>query len=323
MAVVIAIDAGTTGVRAYALDEAGQPAGWSYREFPQHYPRPGWIEHDLDDIWQAVQATLAELSDQLARDGQTVAALGITNQRETVAAWSRRTGRPAGRAIVWQDRRTAERCEQLAEAGHLPLVRKRTGLVLDPYFSATKMGWLLTEGVVEPGPDLALGTIDSWVLWQLTGGTGPAGAVHATDASNASRTLLYDVVDLAWSDELADVFGVPVEALPEVRPSSGVLARTAAGATALPGGVPIAGVAGDQQSALFGQACFAEGMTKNTYGTGSLRADERGSDLPRAGGGAADHGGLDAGRRHAPPTPWRAPSSSPAPPSSGCGTGWG
>jgi glycerol kinase len=270
MSVVIAIDAGTTGVRAYALDEGGHPAGWSYREFPQHFPRPGWIEHDLDSIWSAVQATLAELAGQLEERGQVVAALGITNQRETVAAWSRRTGRPAGRAIVWQDRRTAERCDALAEAGHLPLVRRRTGLVLDPYFSATKAAWMLSEGGVEAGPDLALGTIDSWVLWKLTGGTAAAGAVHATDPSNASRTLLFDIGELRWSGELADLFGVPLESLPEVRPSSGVLAHTAAGATALPAGLPIAGVAGDQQSALFGQACFTEGMTKNTYGTGSF-----------------------------------------------------
>jgi glycerol kinase len=270
MAVVIAIDAGTTGVRAFALDEQGRPAGWSYREFPQHYPRPGWVEHDLGDIWSATQTTVAELYEQLRLRGESVAALGITNQRETVAAWSRSRGKPLAPAIVWQDRRTAARCEALTEAGHLPMVRERTGLVLDPYFTATKAAWLLEEGGVPGGPDLALGTIDSWLVWQLTGGTASAGAVHSTDPSNASRTLLYDVQDLGWSEALADVFHVPLDALPEVRPSSGLFGHTAAGTTALPAGVPIAGIAGDQQAALFGQACFEIGMTKNTYGTGSF-----------------------------------------------------
>lgn len=270
MAVVIAIDAGTTGVRAFAVDEDGDPAGWSYREFTQHFPRPGWVEHDAEEIWAQIRVTLDELCGRLTAAGQTVAAVGITNQRETVVAWSRRTGRPRARAIVWQDRRTAERCEALAEAGHLPLVRRTTGLVLDPYFSATKAAWLLTDGGVEADDDLALGTIDAWVLWNLTGGTAAGGAQHATEPSNASRTLLFDGSTLAWSAELAELFGVPLGALPEVRRSSGELGRTAPGATALPGGIPIAGVAGDQQAALFGQACFEVGMTKNTYGTGSF-----------------------------------------------------
>jgi glycerol kinase len=270
MAVVIAIDAGTTGIRAFALDEKGRPAGWSYREFPQHYPQPGWVEHDLADIWSATQVTLGELYEQLSERGETVAAIGITNQRETVAAWSRREGKPLARAIVWQDRRTAARCEALADAGHLPFVRERTGLVLDPYFTATKAAWLLEEAGVPAGPDLALGTIDSWVIWQLTGGVESAGAVHATDPSNASRTLLFDIRDLRWSAELGELFRVPLDALAEVRPSSGLIGRTAAGTTALPAGIPIAGIAGDQQAALFGQACFSNGMTKNTYGTGSF-----------------------------------------------------
>src|SRR5688572_22323525 len=172
MSVVIAIDAGTTGVRSFAVDEAGTPVGWSYREFPQHFPRPGWVEHDADDIWAAVTTTLAELVERLG--DRPVATVGITNQRETAVVWDRRTGRPLHRAIVWQDRRTAARCEELEEAGHLDLVRSRTGLVLDPYFSGTKLEWLLTEGGVEGGPDLAFGTVDSWLLWKLTGG-----AVHA------------------------------------------------------------------------------------------------------------------------------------------------
>ncbi len=267
MAVVIAIDAGTTGVRAFAIDEAGKPAGWAYREFPQHYPEPGWVEHDAADIWASVQAVLADLVPSL---DQPVAAVGITNQRETVVPWSRATGEPLARALVWQDRRTASVCDDLVAAGHLPLVRSTTGLVLDPYFSATKMAWLLRSGAVPDSADLALGTVDSWVLWNLTGGRADAGAVFATDPSNASRTLLYDIGALAWSDQLADVFGVPLRALPEVLPSSGLFGHTAAGATVLPAGIPVAGIAGDQQAALFGQACFEVGMTKNTYGTGSF-----------------------------------------------------
>jgi glycerol kinase len=263
MAVVIAIDAGTTGVRAFAVDHSGRPVGWSYREFAQHFPRPGWVEHDPDDIWAAVQATLAELTATL---DQPVAAIGVTNQRETTVVWDRRTGRPLHRAIVWQDRRTAARCDALRDAGHLPMIRETTGLVLDPYFSATKLEWLLSEGGVAAGPDLAFGTVDSWVLWQLT-----AGQVHATDPSNASRTLLYDIRTLEWSDPLVALFGVPPTCLPEVRPSSGRFGTTAAGAApGIAAGVAVSGVAGDQQAALFGQACFGEGMTKNTYGTGSF-----------------------------------------------------
>ena len=264
MGVVVAIDAGTTGVRAFAVDEQGQPAGWSYREFPQHFPRPGWVEHDADDIWEAVRTTLAELHERLAADGQTIATIGITDQRETVVVWDRRTGRPRHRAIVWQDRRTAARCDALREAGHLDLVRHTTGLVLDPYFSGTKLEWLLAEGGVEAGGDLAFGTVDSWVLWNLTGG-----AVHATDPSNASRTLLYDIRRQAWSDELCDLLGVPASCLPEVLPSSGRFGTTVDG-VGVPAGIPVSGIAGDQQAALFGQACFETGMTKNTYGTGSF-----------------------------------------------------
>jgi glycerol kinase len=261
VAVVIAIDAGTTGVRAFAVDEAGRPAGWSYREFAQHYPRPGWVEHDADEIWSAVQTTLAEL---VATLDQPIAALGITDQRETVVAWDRRTGRPRHRAIVWQDRRTADRCAELEADGHLPLVRSRTGLVLDPYFSATKAAWLVEEGGVEVDEHLALGTVDTWLLWQLTGG-----ATFATDVSNASRTSLLDIGTRSWSDELCDLFRVPRPALAEVRPSSGRFGVTVDG-VGVPAGTPVSGVAGDQQAALFGQACTEPGMTKNTYGTGSF-----------------------------------------------------
>jgi len=269
MAVVLAVDAGTTGVRALAVDERGSPVLSSYRELTQHYPRPGWVEHDADEIWRGVQHALSAVSAQLTERREVVAAVGITNQRETAVAWDRGSGRPLHRALVWQDRRTAGRCDALRAAGYLPLVRERTGLVLDPYFSATKFEWLLTEGGVERSAQLALGTVDSWLLWNLTGG--PQGGVHATDPSNASRTLLYDIVHRRWSDELCQLFEIPPSALAEVRPSAGRFGSVAPGAVAgLHAGVPVSGIAGDQAAALFGQACARTGMTKNTYGTGSF-----------------------------------------------------
>jgi glycerol kinase len=258
--VVLAIDAGTSGVRTVAVDAEGIPRHYAYREFPQHFPRPGWVEHDADDIWHAVQATLAEVVGAL--DGESVAGIGITDQRETVVVWDRTTGRPRHRAIVWQDRRTAARCDELRADGLEPTVRARTGLVLDPYFSASKLEWLLGDGGVTVDAGLAFGTVDAWVLWNLTG-------EHATEPSNASRTMLYDIDAGAWSAELLDVFGVPRSCLPDVRPSSGRFGTTdparAAGLR-----VPVSGIAGDQQAALFGQACCNPGMTKNTYGTGSF-----------------------------------------------------
>jgi len=275
MAVVIAIDAGTTGVRSFAVDEDGRTIGIAYRELTQHFPQPGWVEHDPDEIWSAVEATIADVLAEL--EHPAVAAIGITNQRETTVVWDRRTGRPLHRAIVWQDRRTAARCDELRDQGHLDLVRRTTGLVLDPYFSATKLEWLLGPGGVETNPHLAFGTVDAWVLWNLTGG--PDGGVHATEASNASRTLLFDIGSLAWSDELTELFGVPASALPEVRPTQGRFGVTTPGGP-LPAGVPISGIAGDQQAALFGQACFESGMTKNTYGTGSFVLMNIGSTLP-------------------------------------------
>jgi len=276
MAVIVAIDAGTTGVRALAVDEAGQPRGWRYQEFPQHFPRPGWVEHDPEDIWAAVTVTVGSLAAALAASGQTIAGIGITDQRETTVVWDRRTGRPLAPAIVWQDRRTAAACEALQQAGHLPMIRRRTGLVLDPYFSATKLAWLLGEGGVTSGPDLAFGTVDSWILFKLTGG-----AVHATDATNASRTMLYDIGELAWSEELCELFGVPAACLPEVRPSSGTFGAVAAEIVdGLAAGTPITGIAGDQQAALFGQACVEPGMTKATFGTGTFVLMNVGPTLP-------------------------------------------
>jgi glycerol kinase len=259
---VIAIDAGTTGVRSRAVFTDDSPTVAAYREFTQHYPEPGWVEHDAGEIWSAVVATLNEVVSEVGRE--RIAAIGITNQRETVVAWNRSTGKPYGTAIVWQDRRTAHRCDELAAAGHLDVVRARTGLVLDPYFSGTKFAWLLEHRDIPVDSNLALGTIDAWLIWNLTGG-----AVFATDISNASRTMLCDIRTRSWDQELCDLIGVPIEALPMIVPSSGRIGITS-DACDVPDGIPVSGVAGDQQAALFGQACLEPGMAKNTYGTGSF-----------------------------------------------------
>lgn len=259
MTVVLAIDAGTTGVRTRAVFNDGRPSFSAYREFPQYFPQPGWVEHNANEIWEAAVATLTEVIGQLS---EPVAAIGITNQRETVVAWDQRTGMPSGHAIVWQDRRTAQTCEELAP--HLSLVRKTTGLVLDPYFSGTKAAWLLRNTETAPSPHLRIGTIDTWLIWKLT-----SGSVFVTDPSNASRTMLFDINTLQWSDPMCELLGVPMSALPQVQPSSyryGVTTDVAG----VPNGIPISGIAGDQQAALFGQMCTAPGMAKNTYGTGSF-----------------------------------------------------
>ena len=270
MGLVITIDSGTTGVRTFAVDEQGVPLGFAYREFTQHFPRPGWVEHDPVEIWQAVLETLAEIVETTA---EPISAIGITNQRETVVVWDRRSGQPLHRAIVWQDRRTATRCEQLQAAGHLDLVRSTTGLVLDPYFSASKLEWLFKQGGVTPDEHLAFGTVDSWLVWNLTGGH------HTTDTSNASRTLLFDIGTMSWSDQMCSLFDVPMTALPEVLPSSGRFGETTAD---IPtgAGVPVSGIAGDQQAALFGQTCFWPGQAKNTYGTGSFVLMNVGAQRP-------------------------------------------
>ncbi len=260
---VIAIDAGTTGVRSRAVF-TDAPSVSAYREFTQHFPEPGWVEHDAVEIWHRVRDTLLEVIAEVTGQGADIAALGITNQRETVLAWSRATGVPYGNAIVWQDRRTAGRCAELDAAGALPRVRQITGLVLDPYFSGTKAAWLIANRDVPVSDDLAIGTIDSWLLWNLTGGE-----VHATDPSNASRTMLFDIRALEWSDEMCELLGVPIQALPRVMPSSGRFGVTS-DRCGVPAGIPVSGIAGDQQAALFGQACFAPGTAKNTYGTGSF-----------------------------------------------------
>ncbi len=269
MTAVLAIDAGTTGVRTRAVYDDGRPSISSYREFTQHFPRPGWVEHDAAEIWEAVAATLADVA---SRTGDTIAAIGITNQRETVVAWDRRTGTPLARAIVWQDRRTAGRCAELAP--HLPLVRRTTGLVLDPYFSGTKAAWLLANNDMPAVENVAVGTVDAWLVWKLTDGR-----EFATDPSNASRTMLFDIRSMSWSSEMCGLLGVPERTLPEVRPSSGRFGVTSS-VPGLADGIPISGIAGDQQAALFGQGCTTVGMAKNTYGTGSFVLLNVGTSCP-------------------------------------------
>ena len=274
MTVVVAIDAGTTGVRTMAFNHAGLPIASAYREFTQFFPQPGWVEHDADEIWSAVQGVLGELKTALAATEETIAAIGITDQRETIVAWDRATGTPLHRAIVWQDRRTADFCAQLESDGALDLVRSTTGLVLDPYFSGSKANWLFTEGGITPDDSVVIGTIDSWLVWKLTDG-----AAHVTDATNASRTMLFDIRIGEWSQDLCELLAVPQGVLPRVVPSSGRVATTAA-TCALGAGIPISGIAGDQQASLFGQACFEPGMAKNTYGTGSFVLMNMGTQCP-------------------------------------------
>ena len=265
MAVVVAVDQGTTGSTVLVFDKRGRVVARAYSEFTQYYPKPGWVEHDAEEIWRVTLRVLRQACRRARVRARDVAALGITNQRETTVLWDRRTGRPVHRAIVWQDRRTAPDCERLRAAGAEALVRRKTGLVLDPYFSGTKLGWLLEHvpGAAERARrgELCFGTIDTWLIWKLTGG-----AAHVTDPTNASRTLLYDIHARAWDPELAALHGVPAEVLPTVQPSSGAFGMTEKSILGAP--VPIAGVAGDQQAALFGQGCVEPGMAKNTYGTG-------------------------------------------------------
>lgn len=265
---VIAIDQGTTGSTVLILDETLRVVGRGYREFAQHYPEPGWVEHDPEQIWASVEAALSLALGQAKVAPDAIAAIGLTNQRETTIVWDRATGRPVHRAIVWQDRRTADTCAALKAAGHEDAVRARTGLTLDPYFSGTKLAWILRSdpalAAAAARGELAFGTVDSYLLWRLTGG-----AVHATDVTNASRTLLFDLHTRRWSEELCALFGVEPSLLPTIVPSSGVCGTTR-GVAGLRDGVPIAGLAGDQQSALFGQACFDPGTAKCTYGTGAF-----------------------------------------------------
>jgi len=275
MSRVLAIDQGTTGSRAIVFDRRGRVVASAYEEFPQHFPRPGWVEHDPEDIWRSVYRTIQKVLTSVP--ARTIAAVGITNQRETTVLWDRKTGRPAANAIVWQCRRTAGRCRELAAlAGMSRLIRKRTGLPIDAYFSATKAEWLLDRGGLRRRAErgrLAFGTTDSWVLSKLT-----AGASHATDPTNASRTMLFNIRRLDWDDELLRLFGIPAGVLPRVLPSSGEFGRTVR-LGRLPAGIPITGIAGDQQAALFGQAGFKPGAIKNTYGTGAFILLNTGREL--------------------------------------------
>jgi glycerol kinase len=263
---VLALDQGTTGSTALLIDARGDVKARGYSELPQHFPRPGWVEHDGNEIWASVLAATKRALTSARADARAIAAIGITNQRETVLLWDRRTGKPLHRAIVWQDRRTSDICAAMKRRGLEKSIARRTGLRLDPYFSGTKLTWLFrnVRGLKERARrgEVAFGTVDSWVLWKLTGGR-----VHATDPTNASRTLLFDLRRRAWSKELLRQFRVPSEILPEVRPSSGVFGTTS-GVPGLPDGIQIAGIAGDQQAALFGQGCVTPGASKNTYGTG-------------------------------------------------------
>jgi glycerol kinase len=275
---VLAIDAGTTGVTALVVDEDAQIVARGYQEFPQHFPRPGWVEHGPEEIWQATLSACKQ-----ATAGQQVTAIGITNQRETAVLWDRSSLAAPRRAVVWQDRRSAAVCDRLRDAGHEDRVRELTGLRFDPYFTATKLAWLaehdpgVWEGV--SSGSTVVGTVDSYLVARLTGG-----ARHATDASNASRTLLFDLERGEWSDELCELFGVPRDALPEVVPSYGEVGRSSPQAF-LGLDLPIAGIAGDQQAALFGQACYQVGESKCTYGTGSFVLVNTGSEVVRSDAG--------------------------------------
>ncbi|TMC98182.1 MAG: glycerol kinase GlpK [Chloroflexi bacterium] len=268
--VVLSLDEGTTGATSVAVGVDGLVRGKGYKEITQHFPQPGWVEHDANEIWSAVQDSARQALAAAGAGPRDVIAIGITNQRETLVVWDRHTLKPLTRAIVWQDRRTAAECVRLREAGHEERVREVTGLVIDPYFTATKLAWVVRH--VPGARDAAIGTVDSWLVARLS-----AGRDHVTDASNASRTLLFDIGRGAWSEEMADLFGVPHTNLPEVRDSSGPISLTD---PEVFGGIkaPITGIAGDQQAALFGQACITVGMAKNTYGTGSFVLVQTGVD---------------------------------------------
>jgi glycerol kinase len=274
---LLAIDQGTTGTTCLVFDAAGELLGRAYREFTQHFPKPGWVEHDASEIWDVTHAVAGEALDDAGCEPGDLQAIGITNQRETVVCWDPSTGEPLHRALVWQDRRTSARCDELRAHGPRATIRVKTGLVIDPYFSGTKIEWLLrnVDGLEQRAREgrAVFGTIDSWLLFKLTG-------EHVTEPSNASRTMLYDIGAGRWDDELLDLFGVPARALPEVRPSCGELGRTTA--EEFHGhAVPVAGVLGDQQAALFGQRCLDPGLGKNTYGTGSFVLQNAGPRAPK------------------------------------------
>ncbi|SVC14861.1 uncharacterized protein METZ01_LOCUS267715, partial [marine metagenome] len=262
---VLAIDQGTTGTTCIVLGQTGEVMGRAYSEFPQYFPRPGWVEHDPMEIWKITQK-VAKLAIKEARTAE-ILGVGITNQRETVVLWNKETLKPLTRAIVWQDRRTIDICSEIKKKGYESKIRAKTGLVLDPYFSATKVMWLFRKNpnlraLAEAG-EVAIGTVDSWLIARLTDGN-----AHVTDPTNASRTLLYNLEETSWDPWLMEIMGIPDTALPEIRPSSGFFGSICPETIGLD--VPICGVAGDQQAALYGQGCWSEGLAKNTYGTGAF-----------------------------------------------------
>jgi glycerol kinase len=264
---ILGIDQGTTGTTCLVFDAEGHPRGRAYSEFGQHFPRPGWVEHDAEEIWDVTRRVAHAALADAGVGGEDLAGIGITNQRETAVAWDRESGRPLHRAIVWQDRRTAARCDELRAAGHERLFRERTGLVLDAYFSGTKYEWMLRHGGVDARA--ALGTIDSWLVYKLTGH-------HVSDYSNASRTLLFNIRERRWDEELCDLLGVPVGSLPEAVGNAQVYGET----SEFGGRVPVCGMAGDQQAALYGQGCHSPGLGKNTYGTGNFLLQHAGAGSP-------------------------------------------
>ena len=307
MSYLLALDQGTSSSRSIVFDDRGRIVAMAQREFRQIYPQPGWVEHDAHEIWQTQLATAREALAQARLDASAVAAIGITNQRETTVLWNRRTGEPLYHAIVWQDRRGEPMCAQLREAGLAPHIRQATGLVVDSYFSATKLRWLLDQvpGAREMAQrgELAFGTVDSWLLWKLTGG-----AVHATDVTNASRTMLFDIRRHAWDETLLDALQVPASVLPAVHASSHMYGTTEAGL--LGAAIPVAGMAGDQQSALFGQACFEAGLAKNTYGTGCFMLMHTGGAMLESANGLLATSAAQLGAQNAAPAATHRPGQS-------------
>jgi glycerol kinase len=313
MSIIISLDQGTTSSRSIAFDAAGSVLASSQQEFTQHFPQPGWVEHDAQEIWHSTLSTLQNLRQKLPpalikSASNAIHSIAITNQRETTVLWERSTGKPLAHAIVWQDRRTAPACDALRKSGKAVLIQRKTGLVLDAYFSGTKLAWLLdhipgARRRAENG-ELCFGTVDSWLIYKLTGGHSPQTAqkaLHVTDASNASRTLLLNIHTGQWDDELLRLFNIPKAVLPKVVPSSGIVGMT--DAALLGHEIPIAGIAGDQQAATFGQACFAPGMAKNTYGTGCFMLMNTGTAAVKSHNNLlttiAWHGPQEAPRRHA------------------------
>ena len=283
MSAVLAIDQGTTGSTALVFSQAREILGRAYSEFTQFYPQPGWVEHDPEEIWQVSRKVMAKALINSGIQAGELSAIGITNQRETTMVWDQESGQPVHRAVVWQSRQSSGICKQLKADGLEPLFREKTGLFVDPYFSGTKIRWILDQDPAlqrraEAGK-LKFGTIDSWLLWKMTGGSIKAGALHRTDPTNASRTLLYDIHRQDWDPELCDILNVPASMLPEVLPSAGIFGETN-GIEGIPDGTPIAGIAGDQQAALYGQGCWEPGQAKNTYGTGCFLLMNMGMQHP-------------------------------------------